>query len=431
MMKFLYSSSTVLAGAILVSLAAPLQAASDVMTFQVETGLASSVVLNDSAETNYLKITLTGASEQQVTPLPLNIAIVVDSSSSMSAETLDKISKAIVELANTLTPEDVLSVVSYGNEAKVIVPASNERNSEALKAQLAEGLISDGRSALFAGVSKGLMQMKPYLDKHRVNQLFLISDGQANMGPTTVSELSQLAEVARKQGVSIMTFGWGSDYNASPMQSMAIKSDGLDAPLNSVDDLHSALQFEVSRMRNVLVNEVEASVTFNQDITIERLLGREGFIQENQLRVPFNEIYADEEKSLFVEFTQPAMSAHSEIAQLTITYHPMDDKGTKQWQQGIAVDVSTNKQTVEQARNQQILVEVAMQKSACAHNEAVLSMEGGDYDKAYRILQEQSGGFSVLCITTPNVMNRITEKEAAPVVDEGEISQSAITADEK
>ena len=69
MMKFLYSSSTVLAGAILVSLAAPLQAASDVMTFQVETGLASPIVLNDSAETKSLHYRLISLSLSIVPPL--------------------------------------------------------------------------------------------------------------------------------------------------------------------------------------------------------------------------------------------------------------------------------------------------------------------------------------------------------------------------
>ena len=56
-------------------------------------------------------------------------------------------------------------------------------------------LEAGGSTALFAGVSKGAQELRKFLDLNRVNTLILLSDGLANVGPSSPGELAQLGVV--------------------------------------------------------------------------------------------------------------------------------------------------------------------------------------------------------------------------------------------
>src|SRR6185436_579493 len=135
-------------------------------------------------QTSYVRVGLTGIPINDTGRTPVNVAIVLDKSGSMAGEKLRKAKEAAIVSIDRLGPNDIVSVIAYDQTVEVLVPATKVSDRLALHRAI-ERLSADGNTALFAGVSKGAAEVRKFLDPHRVNRIILLSDGQANIGPSS------------------------------------------------------------------------------------------------------------------------------------------------------------------------------------------------------------------------------------------------------
>jgi curved DNA-binding protein CbpA len=63
----------------------------------------------------------------------LNLTLVLDHSNSMSGARLDKVKVAAHQIIDNLSPNDILSVVSFADRASTIIPATTVTDKPALK----------------------------------------------------------------------------------------------------------------------------------------------------------------------------------------------------------------------------------------------------------------------------------------------------------
>ena len=133
---------------------------------------------------------------------------------------------------------DVLGIVSYSDNAYVRVPAGELDDLSEIRSAIRE-LEAGGRTALHAGVSQGLSELREFIDPYKVNRVILLSDGLANIGPASPRELAELGRGAAQDGVSITTIGLGLGYNEDLMTQLALASDG-----NHAFDLPGRRSFE-------------------------------------------------------------------------------------------------------------------------------------------------------------------------------------------
>lgn len=120
----------------------------------IKSELASPLVLENSQDKNYLKVSLTGFPLHATKRSPINLALVIDRSGSMGGERIEQATEAAVMAVNTLSAQDTLSVVIYDDVVDVIVPAAKVDNKAKLISQIRERLTARGGTALFAGVSR-------------------------------------------------------------------------------------------------------------------------------------------------------------------------------------------------------------------------------------------------------------------------------------
>ena len=86
---------------------------------------------------------------------PLNIAIVIDKSGSMSSDNrLKKVKIALNEFVKSLRPDDIISIVTYDDEAETIYPAQKVSNGRLLKMAI-NSIQIGGSTNLNAGMVLG------------------------------------------------------------------------------------------------------------------------------------------------------------------------------------------------------------------------------------------------------------------------------------
>ncbi|MGI9407108.1 MAG: vWA domain-containing protein, partial [Hyphomicrobiaceae bacterium] len=167
---------------------------------------------------------------------PVNLALVIDRSGSMNGAKIVQARRAALMALDRLEADDILSIVTYSDRAEVLVPATRVRDRHVLRRKI-NHIFTSGRTALYAGTKAGIGQVREFLRSERVNRVILLSDGLANIGPSTPEVLGRLGREAVADGISATTIGLGLGYNEDLMAKLAYNSDGNHAFVENASDL--------------------------------------------------------------------------------------------------------------------------------------------------------------------------------------------------
>ncbi|MBW7984584.1 vWA domain-containing protein [Enterobacillus tribolii] len=383
----------------------------------IRSELASPVILENTQDKNYLKISLVGYPRAVEKRSPINLALVIDRSTSMSGERIKKAREAAVMAVNMLNEDDTLSVVTYDSVVEVIVPATKVKNKAQLIKKI-ETVQPRGMTALFAGVSKGLDQVGKHLDKEQVNRIILLSDGQANTGPTSVSELAGLARIAAKKGVAITTMGIGEGYNEDLMTAIAQYSDGNHTFVQASSDLEKAFAREFDDVMSVVAQDVEVVIKTADQVTPVRLLGRDGEIRGNTVTVKLNQLYANQEKYVLLEVIPPKGSndQNKPLADVSVNYNNLSTNKKDTYNEQVAVRYTRSAETVKQALVEDVVVDSAIQKAAVENERAIKLMDEGKMAEAKEVLNQNAVALESLPVSKPEARMKAQQNAEASKV---------------
>ena len=131
-------------------------------TLQLQLVPERGYIVKNSLQEIVIKIDLSAITDgKKVRRTPLNLAVVLDKSGSMTGAKIEKTKQAAMQLVDRLQPDDIFSLVIFSDEARVVVPAQHVENKAALKAKI-EAIEAGGSTALYAGVNMGAGQIREY-----------------------------------------------------------------------------------------------------------------------------------------------------------------------------------------------------------------------------------------------------------------------------
>ena len=372
---------------------------------QVRSELSSPIILEGTPETNYLKVSLSGQNVDSKKRVPINLAIVIDKSGSMSGQRIEKAREAAILAVNMLNENDTLSIVAYDSEARVIVPATKVDNKLRIIGLINENIYAEGGTALFAGLSKGIKQVENQLTKDKVNRIILLSDGQANIGPSSVDELSQLAIIAAKKNIAITTLGIGSDYNELLMSSIASYSDGNHVFVNNSADLENVFVHEFTDLMSAIAQDVVITIQLKNGVKPVRLLGRDGVIKGNEITVKMNQLFSNQEKYVLLEVIPDKGKVGQEktLAQVDLKYDNLLENKTENETQEVRISYTKDKKMVDDAIHQDVIVETELQKVALENEKALELYNQGKRDEAQQLLRENGEALKAISAQSPTM----------------------------
>ncbi|MDM7954609.1 MAG: VWA domain-containing protein [Cyanobium sp. CZS 25K] len=219
-------------------------------------------VAGDAASTLDLLISITtppppdGANRQRP---PLNLALVIDRSGSMSGTKLSYARKAARFLAGQLTAADRLAIATFDSDIDVLVPSRPAGDPQAFIAAI-NTIHSGGCTALFDGWLAGAQQVAEHLDPLALNRVLLLSDGQANEGLTNQGAIAEKVAGLTQRGISTSAFGLGAGFDEDLMGAIATAGDGTLAHIESPEQLADLYASELQGLANTVGRKVSIGI---------------------------------------------------------------------------------------------------------------------------------------------------------------------------
>lgn len=143
---------------------------------------------------------------------PLNLAVVVDRSGSMSGGKIAAARTALHKLLHQLGPQDRLSLVLFDDRVDVVLPATDlTHGTESLHA-LVDEIVERGSTDIESGLLEGYRQIATGRGEGRDDRVLLLTDAQPNTGRTDKGSFIELARAHADQGIGLTVFGVGLDF---------------------------------------------------------------------------------------------------------------------------------------------------------------------------------------------------------------------------
>ena len=354
--------------------------------------LGEPVMLAGQKNLVYLKVGLTGFDlEKSKSRPPVNIAIVLDKSGSMSGEKLMKAKEAAAMAVDRLSPDDIVSIIAYDSTVQVVVPATKATDKPAIHAGIRR-LGAAGNTALFAVVSMAADELRKFLAEERVNRVILLSDGLANVGPSTPGDLESLGAALGREGMSVTTIGLGLDYNEDLMTKLAGASDGNHVFVEQPADLVRFFTLEFGDVLSVVAQDVGVVVKCAPGVRPVRALGREADIVGQVVTARLNQLYARREKFVMLELEVPAgeKGGTSPVAEVVVTYGNMATGTTEQVTGRVSARFTDDHGEVQRGADRDVMVKAVQLVATDRNRMAVLLNDQGRRAEAHQILQDNA-----------------------------------------
>lgn len=359
-------------------------------TIDLQVNLGTPVMEAGKNQKTFLKIGLRGFHiPEESDRAPVNMAIVLDRSGSMAGEKLARAKEAAIKAIGLLQSGDIISVVTYDSVVNVVVPATKVSDKQSIYRAIRR-IHDGGRTALFAGVSKGASEVRKFLDQTRVNRVILLSDGLANIGPSTPSELGRLGASLGKEGISVTTIGLGLGYNEDLMTQLAGMSDGHHAFVQNSADLNRIFAAEFNTALTVVANQFNIIIRCADSIRPIRVLGRRAQIIGQEVHINLNQLSSNQEKFVMLEVEVPPGVAGEtkDLASVDVSYLDMKTRKRDSLQESVSVNFSKKREDVKKAVNQPVMDSAAEQVMNTKSKEAVKLRDQGKPEAAKDYLEK-------------------------------------------
>jgi Ca-activated chloride channel family protein len=334
-----------------------------------------------------VKIEVEGCVAPKKVRSPLNLAIVLDRSGSMSGAKLEQAKQAAALLIDQLDTDDVISLVVYESEIQVVVPAARLGERRAEIRRLIERIETGGSTALYGGVETGSQELREFLSKERINRVLLLSDGIANVGPSDNRSIADLGNRIAREGMSVTTLGLGSDYNETLMTALAEASDANYYHIADVETLPEVFEKELGELQSIVAREVIIEIRCPEGVRPMRFLGRPGELKSQTETIGFPTVSGGQKRELYLEclVEEGSVGKVNEIANVALRYAGSSEDQVIPVVVGYTEDVKL----VEKSVDRGIRAEAAIFENAVATEEAIALADQGNAAASRAVLDTQ------------------------------------------
>ena len=213
-----------------------------------------------------------------------NLTFLIDTSGSMdSYDKLPLLKDSFELLVETLTEDDVVSIVTYAGSSKIVLDSVSGGDKRKILSAI-DKLKAGGSTAGADGINTAYKLAEKNFKDGGNNRIILASDGDFNVGISSLDGLERLIKEKSDNGIYLSILGFGTgNIRDDIMETLAKNGNGNYSYIDSVRTAEKVLVDEAKTNMFTIADDVKAQVEFNpNEVASYRLIGYENSTMENK-----------------------------------------------------------------------------------------------------------------------------------------------------
>ncbi len=319
------------------------------------------------------------------------VALVVDTSGSMAGPPIRNARSAAIALVNKLRNGDLLSLYSFADDVQEHQPltaVSDTSRSTFISA--VDRLVPNGRTNLFEGLRSGERSAFGAAKTHPNRRVVLISDGKANVGPTTPEALGALSERGAEHGIQVTAIGVGLDYDERTLNALAMKSSGRLYHVSESSQLTALLEEEMGRLKAAATTGAFIDIMPAPGVTIVSAEEEQSTQVNGATRIMLGSMFAGQHREMLVRVrVTTESSGGAPLASVRFHYSDPSDGNVERVQETVArYQVTTDRTEIAANENRRTREIVMLRESSKTAQMAAETAAKGDATKAAKDLAQ-------------------------------------------
>jgi Ca-activated chloride channel family protein len=324
---------------------------------------------------------------------PMNLCIVLDRSGSMEGAKIEKARQAAAMAVDKLGDDDIFSLVTYDSDTDLLIApekVGGRDHREDLKARI-HRIHPGGSTGLHAGVVLGAKQVRRFFEKERVNRVILLSDGLANVGPSSTSDLAQLGRELRGDGIAVSTVGLGDDYNEDLMTALAEASNANYYYVKDAEKLPGIFAQELGAARSLIARNVVIRIEAPDGVRLKEIIGQpEIECRDRVAEIKMPELFGSEKRRYLVRCLAEGKVADAWEAAAELNYATLGGGAAPVQRQSAKIAFTDDEKKAEASVRAEVARENNVAQNRLAKERAVKLADEGKSKDAVALLREQA-----------------------------------------
>lgn len=263
-----------------------------------------------------------------------NFVFLVDVSGSMNAANkLPLLKSSLKMLVKELRPTDKVAIVTYAGSVGVALP-STSGNQKRTISEAIDALGAGGSTAGAEGLQKAYEIAENNFVKGGNNRIIMATDGDFNVGPSSVDDLKNLITKNRDKGIYISVLGFGmGNYKDNKMEVIAQNGNGNQSYIDNLQEARKVLVNEMSGTLFTIAKDVKIQIEFNaSQVYAYRLVGYENRLLNdadfNDDKKDAGEIGAGHTVTVLYEIVPPEAAKSLDLSVDPLKYNKVESNKT-------------------------------------------------------------------------------------------------------
>jgi Ca-activated chloride channel family protein len=238
----------------------------------------------------------------------------------------------------------------------------------------------------------GAKQVRRYFEKERVNRVVLLSDGLANVGPSTTSDLARLGRELRGDGIAVSTIGLGDDYNEDLMTALAEASNANYYYVKDAEKLPGIFAQELGSARSLLARTITIRIEAPDGVHLKEIIGQpdiECHDRTAEIRIP--ELFGSEKRRFLVRCVADDKTADAlEAATVELNYATVKGDSAPAQKQAAKIAFTDDQKKSDSSVRAEVAREHSVVENRIAKETAVKLADEGKAKDAAAVLRKQA-----------------------------------------
>jgi Ca-activated chloride channel family protein len=225
-----------------------------------------------------------------------------------------------------------------------------------------------------------------------MNRIILLSDGLANVGPSSSEARAGLGGMLEAEGITVTTIGVGLDYNEDLMTALAATSGGNAYFASTAHELPTIFAEEIGEAMTLTARDIRIRLDCPEGVRPVGVIGRDGEVSGRTMTVSVGKLYGKNEKYALFEVEVGAQEAggERELASVRVEYADPLTNETQSDLQRVCVAFDESEEVVLEEENAEVTKQAVLTRASDAKREAVALADRGDVGGAAAVMKKNA-----------------------------------------